>query len=66
MKVRKTYSTKCRGCGKIVRVKAPSGDWLGALYPIRHKNNEGKDCDWWTCEVKDKDLIEPTKGQTPK
>lgn len=59
MKPRKTYSTKCKHCFKIVRVKPSGGDWLNDIYPIRHKNKHGARCDGMFQEVATKDLIEP-------
>jgi hypothetical protein len=62
---RKTYSANCPDCGKQVRVRPAGGDWLNALYVIRHKAPNGKRCFGHFHELKTRDLIEP-KRQAPK
>ncbi len=44
---------KCRVCGKTFALKAPSGDWVNALYPRRHNSEGGGECDgvWVETEI---------------
>lgn len=62
MSSRKAPSAKCRHCGKIVRVRPSGGDWLNAIYPIRHKDKNGNPCRGWTREVQTSELIEPNRN----
>ena len=63
---RKFPSTICPTCGKEIRLKASGGDWLNALYPIRHMDHTGRECPGSFCEVETKNIIEPhyeTRGR---
>jgi hypothetical protein len=42
---RKSPFTKCRFCGRNVRVRPAGGDWLNDIYPERHKNAQGENCE---------------------
>ncbi len=41
----KTIRGKCKSCGKVVALKAPTGNWLDAIYPRAHKLPDGKRCE---------------------
>lgn len=56
---RTTPYTICPGCGKAVRVRPAGGDWLNALYMVRHQSAPGVQCEKVYREVKTADLIEP-------
>lgn len=49
----KTIKGKCQRCGKMVALKAPTGNWLDDLYPRAHKLPSGKRCDgqWTSVEI---------------
>lgn len=56
---RKTPAAKCPECGKIVKLRACGGDWLNALYVIRHRNQKGELCTgYYTREIKSSEIIE--------
>ncbi len=60
-----TPRTICKACGKRVRCRCVGGDWLNAIYPERHKNRLGFDCDGSVREVQSHELIEYKPKQKP-
>ena len=44
---------RCRTCGKVLALSAPSGDWLNALYPRLHYADSGEVCEgtWREVEI---------------
>jgi hypothetical protein len=57
---RLTYAAKCPECGKIVRIRPSGGDWLNALYVIRHKSPGGEPCaGHYSREIENHEIIEP-------
>lgn len=41
----------CRKCGRTITARAVGNDWSMACYPLRHKNEAGKNCDGSMYEV---------------
>lgn len=53
---RKIPYTVCRVCGKTIRLKPSGGDWLNAVYTVRHDIKPGVRCDGMFREVDTKDI----------
>lgn len=51
----------CRECGREFALKATRGDWLCALYPRRHNDSTGKECEgsWIEVEISREPLHDP-------
>jgi hypothetical protein len=52
---------KCRSCGKLIELSAPTGNWLDALFPWKHRLKSGKVCEgtWTETEITVDEAIKP-------
>ncbi len=56
--LRKTPYTICRYCGKTVGLRPMGGDWLNAIYPIKHTGKNGEPCEGLYRDVRPADILE--------
>jgi len=55
---RKKPYTVCIYCGKTVGLRPSGGDWLNAIYPVRHTGKDGQPCAGLYRDVKPANILE--------